>query len=68
MRRRRRLLAIVVMISLVLSHFMQTREVKADDIIGSNEDWEYELNKEQKKLEGLEQCIVISTFHKLSKL
>ena len=47
MRRRRRLLAIVVMISLVLSHFMQTREVKADDIIGSNEDWEYELNKEQ---------------------
>ena len=47
MRRRRRILAIVVMISLVLSHFMQTREVKADDIIGSNEDWEYELNKEQ---------------------
>ena len=25
-------------------------------------------DKEQKKLEGLEQCIVISTFHKLSKL
>ena len=47
MRRRRRILAIVVMISLVLSHFMQTREVKADDIIGSNEDWEYKLNEDQ---------------------
>ena len=47
MRIRRRILAIVVMISLVLSHFMQTKEVKADEIIGSNEDWEYKLNEEQ---------------------